>query len=65
MARKCGLYLARGLTPGRQQLDETEQIELSPLPWGDAMSLALHGHIQDAKTLLGLLLWDRLRHEHK
>jgi ADP-ribose pyrophosphatase len=60
---KMWLYLARDLTPGQQRLDDTEQIEVALLPWDQAVSLALRGQIQDAKTILGLLLWDRLRHE--
>lgn len=60
---KMWLYLAQGLQAGSQHLDATEQIEPVVVPWAEAMQLALQGTIQDAKTLVGLLLWDRLRHE--
>jgi ADP-ribose pyrophosphatase len=58
---KMWLYLARDLISGRQQLDETEQIETFPVSWAEAQRLALQGQIQDAKTLIGLFLWERLR----
>jgi len=57
------LYLARGLTPGQTCLDDTEDIATILLPGAEAVRLALRGLIRDAKTILGLLLWDRLRHE--
>lgn len=60
---KMWLYLAQGLTQGPQQLDPTEQIEPVVLPWAEAVQMALQGTIQDAKTLIGILLWDRVRHE--
>ncbi len=60
---KMWLYLAQNLTPGQQRLDATEQIQTEVVPWDKAVQMALHGIIQDAKTLCGILLWDRLRHE--
>jgi len=45
---------------GKQQLDETEQIEIFPVAWDEAQRLALQGQIQDAKTLIGLWFWERL-----
>lgn len=60
---KMWLYAAQGLEPGSQQLDDTEQIEPMLIPWQEAVQMALQGTIQDAKTLLGILMWDRLRNE--
>jgi len=60
---KMWLYLAQELTPGTQHLDATEQIEIEVVSWDQAVQMALQGIIQDAKTLCGILLWDRLRHE--
>lgn len=60
---KMWLYLASGLHHGQQQLDATEKIEPVVFSWQEAIQMALQGSIQDAKTLIGLLLWDRLRHE--
>jgi ADP-ribose pyrophosphatase len=63
LTEKMSLFLAQDLTPGDVALDETEQIENVLLPFEAAVRLALRGSIRDAKTILGLLLWDRLRHE--
>lgn len=60
---KMWLYLARDLTSGKQTLDATEQIEPEIVKWDKAIQMALQGIIQDAKTLCGILLWDRMRHE--
>jgi hypothetical protein len=31
------------------------------VPWGEAMQMATSGAIEDAKTLVGLLWYDRVR----
>jgi hypothetical protein len=38
-----------------------EQLQPEVVAWEQAMAWALDGTIQDAKTLVALLLWDRLR----
>jgi ADP-ribose pyrophosphatase len=55
------LFVAEDLHTGRQQLEPGEQLKPVLIPWTDALRMALDGTIQDAKTLIGLLLWDRLR----
>jgi len=55
------LFLAEGLTPGPMQLEHDEELEPRVVAWNDAVAWALDGTIQDAKTILALLLWDRLR----
>jgi ADP-ribose pyrophosphatase len=55
------LYLARGLQPGPAALEPGEQIETWVVPWAEAMRMACDGSIQDAKTLVGLLYFDRFR----
>jgi ADP-ribose pyrophosphatase len=55
------LYLAEDLTPGPQRLEAGEYIEPRVVAWRDALGWALDGTIRDAKTLVALLLWDRLR----
>ncbi len=56
------LYLARGLTTVRDTLgeDEDEQLELERIPIDEALKLAEHGAIRDAKTLVGLFWLARL-----
>jgi ADP-ribose pyrophosphatase len=55
------LFLARGLTPGPKALEVGEQIRPRIVPWSEAMAMVLDGRIQDAKTLVGLFYYDRIR----
>lgn len=61
MDERMYLYLCEDLRPGpvAHQLDE----ELQPVivPWEEAMAMAEDGRIEDAKTLLALMICDRLR----
>lgn len=53
------VYLARGLQAGERELDEGEQITNRVVTWDEAVELLRSGQIQDAKTLAGLLYYDR------
>jgi ADP-ribose pyrophosphatase len=55
------LYLATGLQPGPAALEAGEQIRTQIVSWEEAISLIERGQIRDAKTLVGLLYYDRLR----
>lgn len=55
------LYLATGLTAGPARLEPGEQIEPCVVPWSEALAMADDGRIQDAKTLVALLWFDRRR----
>ena len=57
------LFLATGLTPGQPAREAGEEIENLVLPWEEAVQMALDGRIQDAKSIVGLLLVDRLKRE--
>jgi ADP-ribose pyrophosphatase len=61
ISERTHLYLAEGLTPGPMQLETGEELTPQVVPWRDAVAWALDGTIHDAKTLVGILLWDRLR----
>ena len=59
------LYLATDLVPagpGRLGPDADEALELVRLPLADLVAAAGRGEIQDAKTLIGILLLGRIRH---
>jgi hypothetical protein len=43
------------------QLERDEELEPQVVAWAQAVAWALDGTIRDAKTLVALLLWDRLR----
>jgi len=55
------LYLARGLQEGPTAREAGEEIENLVVAWSDAMRMVLDGTIRDAKTLVGLLYYDRWR----
>ena len=53
------LYIARDLTEVGQNLDPGEDIEVIRTPNEKAFEMIADGTIRDAKTIAGLLLWDR------
>ena len=52
---KIWLFLARDLTPTRQELQEDEVLTLERLPLQDAIDRAMRGDIVDAKSICALL----------
>jgi ADP-ribose pyrophosphatase len=55
------LFVASELTAGQMHLEKDEELVPEIVPWRQAVDLALNGTIRDAKTLIALLLWDRIR----
>jgi ADP-ribose pyrophosphatase len=55
------LFLARDLTPGSQNLEKDEQIRPEIVAWREALRCVQEGVIRDAKTMLAILFWERLR----
>jgi len=49
------VYLAEGLTEGKSELEETEDIEIRKLPLDDAVAMVHAGEITDAISAAGLL----------
>ena len=55
---KIGLYLARGLKDRHpQHLDDDEYIDLEAVSLDDALKMIYDGKIQDAKTVIGILMY--------
>jgi ADP-ribose pyrophosphatase len=50
------VYLATELVQGQQRLEDDELIEVVRLPISEALEMISSGEIQDAKTIIGLLL---------
>ena len=50
------VFLATDLTPGQQQLDHDERLEVVYFSFEQALQMARHGEIEDSKTLIALLL---------
>jgi ADP-ribose pyrophosphatase len=49
------LYLATDLTPGPNNLEFDEHIEVVTIPWSKAIDMVRQHEIEDAKTIAGLL----------
>lgn len=50
------IYLATDLTPGQNDLEFDEHIEVLTLPWDEVQQKLVAGEINDAKTLAGLTM---------
>ena len=59
------LYLARNLTQGHAQPEETEQLQIKKLPVQEAIKMVLRGEITDALSMISLLHLDHLLREGK
>jgi ADP-ribose pyrophosphatase len=57
------LYLATQLTPGEARREAGEEIENLIVPWPQAIQWVRTGTIEDAKTIVGLLLCEALRRD--
>ncbi len=58
---KMHLFLATKLSPGEMALEAGEEIETLELELSAAMELVRRGEIRDAKTIAGLLFYDRFK----
>ena len=50
------VYLATELTEGEQALEDDEILDVVRLPIAEALEMITSGEIQDAKTIVGLIL---------
>lgn len=55
------LYMAEGLTRGKQHTDPDEFINLVVMPLDKAVDLVLSGEIYDAKSVTAILMVDRMK----
>jgi ADP-ribose pyrophosphatase len=56
LSEKMWLYLATDLKETQQRLEDDEQIEIVRLPIDRALQMITDNEIEDAKTIIGLLL---------
>ena len=61
MNERMYLYLCEDLRQGPAQHQLDEQLQAVIVPWEEALAMAEDGRIEDAKTLIALMLCDRLR----
>ncbi|HEY2040356.1 MAG TPA: NUDIX hydrolase [Edaphobacter sp.] len=59
------IYLARDIRAGEAQPEADEQIDVIRMPLSEALALASSNKIHDGKTLIALMLYDRLRRENR
>jgi ADP-ribose pyrophosphatase len=53
---KMWVYLATELTEGKQALEDDEILDVVRLPIAEALEMITSGEIEDAKTIIGLML---------
>ena len=53
---KMWVYLATELSEGEQELEDDELLDVVRLPIADALEMITSGEIEDAKTIIGLML---------
>ena len=56
LEEKMWVYLATGLSETQQRLEEDELIEIVRMPLSQALNMITSGEIEDAKTIIGLML---------
>lgn len=56
LEEKMWVFLATDLSEGKQLLDEDEILDVVRLPIAEALEMITSGEIQDAKTIIGLML---------
>jgi ADP-ribose pyrophosphatase len=62
---KIWLFLATGLLPARQDLQDDEVLTVERMPLSEAVRRAEHGEIRDAKSVCALLRADLHLHQKK
>ncbi len=58
---KMHLFVATDLQSGASALEVGEEIQTQVVDWAEAMRMVELGEIRDAKSLVGLLMYDRVR----
>lgn len=61
LSERMFLFLATDLVADERDLEPGEEIENLIVSWSEALAMADDGRIQDAKTLVGLFCYDRIR----
>jgi ADP-ribose pyrophosphatase len=61
LCERMHVFVAQGLSAGEPEREEEENINNLVVPWDEAIVMVERGEIEDAKTICGLLIWDRMR----
>lgn len=57
------VFIARDLTEGEPEFEETEVLQIKKLPFRDAVRMVMSGEITDSLSIAGLLKADRIINE--
>ena len=60
---KIYIYLMKGLTPGEQELDSDEAVEVLLIPFDELYERAQRGELEDAKTIAALFFAGRYKNK--
>ena len=63
LCERMHVFVAEGLSAGDPAREAGENIDNLIVPWDEAIAMAERGEIEDAKTICGLLMWDRLQRQ--
>jgi ADP-ribose pyrophosphatase len=61
LCERMHVFVAEGLSAGDPSREAGENIDNLIVPWEEAIAMVLRGDIEDAKTICGLMIWDRVR----
>lgn len=61
MTERMYLFVCEDLEPGPAEHDVGEELETLVVPWAEAMAMVEDGRIEDAKTMIALIICDQLR----
>ncbi len=61
MTERMYLFLCEDLEPGPAHLELDERLKTVVVPWDEALAMVNDGRIEDAKTMLALMICDRLK----
>jgi ADP-ribose pyrophosphatase len=61
LSERMHVFVAQELTEGAPARESGENIDNLVVPWDQALRMVDRGEIEDAKTICGLLMWDRIR----
>ena len=56
------IYIARNLTPGPDDPEETERLQVRKLPLDEAVQMVMRSEITDAISMTGLLMAEKILH---
>ena len=61
LSERIWIFVAKGLMPGPPAREANEEIENLVVSWDDALAMVDRREIQDGKTIVALLAYDRMR----